>query len=65
MGLGASFGGDGGNSLFGTSTPMVLKKLTGYFILAFFITCLVLSFWAEAISPATTASPIMIEASKL
>ena len=28
MGLGASFGGDAGDSLFGTSTAVVLKKFT-------------------------------------
>jgi preprotein translocase subunit SecG len=30
MGLGASFGGDAGDSLFGTSTAVVLKKFTAY-----------------------------------
>ena len=44
-GLGASFGGDSGESMFGTSTPEVLKKLTGYFAVVFITLCVVLSFW--------------------
>ncbi|MBU6446283.1 MAG: preprotein translocase subunit SecG, partial [Verrucomicrobia bacterium] len=30
LGLGASFGGDNSDSLFGTSTAEVLKRFTGY-----------------------------------
>lgn len=46
-GLGASFGGDSGDSLFGTSTADVLKKFTAFLIGIFMITCLVLSLWTS------------------
>ena len=46
LGLGASFGGDGGDSLFGTSTADVLKKFTAYLVGTFFLACLVLSLWS-------------------
>jgi len=49
MGLGASFGGDSGNSLFGTSTADVLKKFTAYLAGIFLISCLVLSFWTSSL----------------
>lgn len=49
LGLGASFGGDSGNSLFGTSTAQVLKKFTAYLALIFMGTCLILSLWSSAI----------------
>ncbi len=49
-GLGASFGGgDGGDSLFGTSTPEVLKKITAYFSLFFLLSCIILSAWTSAL----------------
>jgi len=50
MGLGASFGGDSGDSLFGTSTAAVLKKFTAYLAGIFMIVCLLLSFWSSSIS---------------
>ena len=37
MGLGASFGGDNSNSLFGTSTADVVKKITGYLAVIFLV----------------------------
>jgi len=43
LGFGASFGGDAGASLFGTSTPQVLKKITAMLAIIFFAGCLVLS----------------------
>ena len=46
MGLGASFGGDSGDSLFGTGTAVVLKKFTAYLAAIFMILCVVLSFWS-------------------
>lgn len=49
MGLGASFGGDSSDSLFGTSTADVLKKFTGYLIVIFMVTCLMLSIWSSAL----------------
>jgi preprotein translocase subunit SecG len=49
LGLGASFGGDPGESLFGTSTADVLKKFTAWLISIFMIACLLLSLWTSAI----------------
>jgi preprotein translocase subunit SecG len=49
-GLGASFGGEGGESLFGTSTPDILKKISAYLAVAFFLGCLILSFWTASLS---------------
>ena len=46
LGLGASFGGDNSDSLFGTSTAEVLKRFTAYLAGAFLISCLVLSLWS-------------------
>lgn len=48
MGLGASFGGDPGESLFGTSTADVLKKITAWLAVAFVMSCLLLSLWTGA-----------------
>jgi preprotein translocase subunit SecG len=45
LGLGASFGGDNSDSLFGTSTAEVLKRFTAYLSGAFLVCCLILSFW--------------------
>jgi preprotein translocase subunit SecG len=50
LGLGASFGGDVSQSFFGTSTPTVLKKITGWLACMFFVSCLFLSYWSENIS---------------
>ncbi|PJD97493.1 MAG: preprotein translocase subunit SecG [Parachlamydia sp.] len=47
-GLGASFGGDTSDSLFGTSTPDVLKKLTGWMAFIFLGACVLLSLWTAA-----------------
>lgn len=49
LGLGASFGGDNSDSLFGTSTADVLKRFTAYLSGAFLLTCLILSFWSGAL----------------
>lgn len=51
-GLGASFGGDSQDSLFGTSTADVLKRFTGYLGIIFLVGCLVLSFWTSALGRA-------------
>ncbi len=48
LGLGASFGGDPGESLFGTSTADVLKKFTAYLSAVFLIGCIVLSLWTSS-----------------
>jgi len=47
-GLGASFGGDTGDSLFGTSTPEILKKVTAWLSVIFLGGCIVLSIWTGA-----------------
>lgn len=46
-GLGASFGGDAGSSLFGVSTPQVLKVFTAWLAAAFMLSCVLLSFWTS------------------
>ncbi len=50
LGLGASFGGDPGESLFGTSTADVLKKFTAWIAAIFMIGCVLLSLWSASIS---------------
>lgn len=49
LGLGASFGGDNSDSLFGTSTAEVLKRFTAYLAGGFLIGCLVLSLWSGSL----------------
>ena len=49
LGLGASFGGDAGESLFGTSTAEVLKKFTAYLATIFMIGCVLFSLWTSAL----------------
>lgn len=61
MGLGASFGGDAGDSLFGTSTADVLKKFTGWLAVIFMVTCIVLSFWCAGIGRKPSSIPLSIE----
>ena len=61
MGLGASFGGDPGTSLFGTSTAQVLKKFTAYLALIFMIACVLLSVWSTAIGKTNRAPQVQIE----
>jgi len=50
LGFGASFGGDPGESLFGTSTAEVLKKFTAYLAVVFMISCVILSLWTGVLS---------------
>lgn len=59
LGLGASFGGDAGDSLFGTSTADVLKKFTAWVAGCFLIACILLSTWSEA-SSNTQRGPLPI-----
>lgn len=61
MGLGASFGGDAGESLFGTSTAEVLKKFTAWVAAIFMISCVLLSLWSSGMSKKATAVPTSIE----
>jgi preprotein translocase subunit SecG len=49
LGLGASFGGDTSDSLFGTSTADVLKKFTAIVSGAFLIGCLLISLWSASL----------------
>lgn len=50
-GLGTTFGSsDSSDSLFGTSTPEILKKVTAYFATAFVAACLILSFWTGSLA---------------
>jgi preprotein translocase subunit SecG len=57
LGLGASFGGDAGDSLFGTSTADVLKKFTAWLGVCFLVFCIFLSIWSESVSH-TSKEPI-------
>lgn len=63
LGLGASFGGDPGDSVFGTSTAQVLKKFTAYLTGIFMISCIVLSLWSSSLgrTKAKIAPPVQIE----
>jgi len=61
LGLGASFGGDSGDSVFGTSTADVLKKFTAYLSTVFFAVCLVLSLWTSALGRASEAPAVKQE----
>ena len=66
LGLGASFGGDTSDSLFGTSTAEVLKKFTAILSGAFLIGCLVLSLWSASLGRRAQAMsyPVEIEQPK-
>lgn len=55
-GLGASFGGDATDSLFGTSTADVLKRFTAWLVVIFLVSCLVLNFWTESMGRPHTRS---------
>ena len=61
MGLGASFGGDAGESLFGTSTASVLKKFTAYLATIFVIACILLSIWSSVKGKLKLPAPTSIE----
>jgi preprotein translocase subunit SecG len=60
-GLGASFGGDTGDSLFGTSTPEILKKLTAWLSVIFLCSCIFLSLWTGTMGRTKTQSPVNME----
>lgn len=61
MGLGASFGGDPGESLFGTSTAAVLKKFTAYLVAIFMIACVFLSIWSSSMGKTQKLPKVQIE----
>lgn len=62
-GLGASFGGDTGDSLFGASTADVLKRFTGWLGVIFLASCVLLSLWTASLarSRAPEGDPAAIE----
>ncbi len=61
LGLGASFGGDTSDSLFGTSTAEVLKRFTAYLAGAFLIACLILSLWSGSLGRSQSAFMVPVE----
>lgn len=66
LGLGASFGGDAGDSVFGTSTAEVLKKFTAYLAVVFVALCVILSLWTNSIGrQRSPAIPFSIEETTL
>ncbi len=57
LGLGAAFGGgDVSNSLFGTDTAAVIKKLTAWLAAIFFVGCIILSLWTSSLSAKSKAT---------
>lgn len=61
-GLGASFGGEASESIFGTSTADVLKRFTGWLALIFLVACILLSLWTSALGRSkTTTSAFTME----
>lgn len=56
-GLGASFGGEASESVFGTATADILKKLTGWLAIIFVISCVILSFWTAALGRTKAPAP--------
>ncbi len=60
-GLGASFGGDVGGSVFGTATADVLKKFTAWLAVIFFVSCILLSFWSTSIGRTQVRAQAVIE----
>lgn len=61
LGLGASFGGDNSDSLFGTSTAEVLKRFTAYLAGAFLVSCLILSLWSGSLGRTHNAPMVPAE----
>lgn len=55
-GLGASFGGEAGQSLFGTSTADVLKQFTAWLALIFLVSCILLSLWTNTMGKTKPSS---------
>jgi preprotein translocase subunit SecG len=62
LGLGASFGGDAGSSLFGTGTATVIKTLTAWLAAIFLVGCVILSIWTSALGRTSqSVEPLMTE----
>lgn len=55
-GLGASFGGEASDSVFGTSTADVLKKFTAWLAFIFLVSCVILSIWTQAMGRSKSAA---------
>jgi preprotein translocase subunit SecG len=53
-GLGASFGGDASESVFGTATADVLKRFTAWLSFLFLASCVILSLWTSAMARSKT-----------
>jgi preprotein translocase subunit SecG len=60
-GLGAAFGGEEVTSVFGTGAADILKKFTAYLAGIFFISCVLLSLWTNAVGRQQVAAPATIE----
>lgn len=56
-GLGASFGGEARESIFGTSTADVLKKFTAWLAVIFLVSCILLSLWTTALGRTKANAP--------
>lgn len=56
-GLGASFGGDVNDSLFGTSTADVLKTFTAWLAGIFLVACILLSMWTATLGRSKSPTP--------
>lgn len=56
-GLGASFGGEASDSLFGTSTADVLKSFTAWLSFVFFVSCVILSLWTSSMGRTQATAP--------
>ena len=56
-GLGASFGGEASESLFGTSTADVLKRFTAWLAIIFFAACILLSMWTATLGHSQSTAP--------
>lgn len=59
-GLGASFGGDTTDSLFGTSTADVLKQFTAWLAAIFLVSCVLLTLWTQSLARAKDRDMIEI-----
>jgi len=60
-GLGAMYGADRGDSLFGASTPEVLKVFTGWLAVIFMSGCIFLSFWTSARARSISSNVVQTE----
>jgi len=59
-GLGASFGGDSSDSLFGASTADVLKRFTAWLGIIFLVSCVLLSMWTMSIGRSKGSSENLV-----